>query len=320
MKRRSLLLLAPALACSVAPALAATYPTRPIRFIIPSTPGGVLDLMARSLITSMSASLGQPIIPDNKPGAQQMLGADLAARAPADGYTMVLAGSVPLAINPHILPSTPFDPRVAFSPVSLLAKSSSLIVVPAASPLKKFSDLLEHMQKGGRTTYATGGIGTSGHLTGELLRQRLNLNMEHIPFTGNGGAINAALGGHVDFLIDFVSTSGAMVKAGNLRALAVSTLTRVQALPEVPTIAETIPGFEVAGWMTVCVPAGTPPEIIAQLATAVRKALDSEDVTKLLLGAALLKNPSTPEEAKAYMLSEYERWGEIIRRGNVKYS
>ena len=319
MNRRSFLQAA-ALASLPLPSLANNYPSRPINFIIPSTPGGLIDTMTRALIPDMQTELGQPIVPDNKPGAQQMIGSTAAARAAADGYTIALLTSGVLSINPHLMPNVQFDPRTAFTPLSLLAKSSALVIVNANSPIDSFETLLDRMKKGERLTYATGGIGISPHLTGELLRQRLNLNIEHVPFNGNPAAINATLGNHVDFLIDFVSTSGQLVSSGDLRALAVTTLSRVDVLPNIPTIAEFVPDFEVAGWMTVCAPAGTPAHIVTKLTNAIHHSLDTKEVSSFLSSNALIKSSSTPEEAQKFILSEYNRWGEIIKRAKISYS
>lgn len=296
-----------------------TFPNRPVRFIIPSTAGGILDLLARSLANTMPDRLGQAVIVENRPGGQQIIAANAVARAIADGHTILMATSVQMAINPHLLNTIPYDAKTAFEPITMLGQSASVIAVLESSPFKRFTDLIDFARKNpDKLSYASAGIGTSGHMAAEMLRQQGGLDYRHIPYAGNTNALNGILGGQVDFICDNEPGVATQVRAGRLRPLAISSSQRSALLKDVPAIAEFgFPEFDVVGWFMACAPAHTPQPIIQRLNEAIVYALNKPETRRTLAAAAVVLKPGSSEAARNYALSEYERWGSVIKNGNI---
>ena len=296
----------------------AAYPDRVITLVVPYTPGGAADTLARVLATRMSTKLGATVIVDNRAGASGTIGASFVARAPADGYT-ILYDATPYSINPHLFPRMPFASG-ALKPLSLVALTPNVLIVRADSPFKDVKDLIAKAKAApGKLNYASGGSGTVQRLAAELFRQNLNLDMVHVPYKSGGPAIIDVMGGQVDFMFSTVAAAYPMVSSGKLRALAVSSPARSKRLPDVPTVAETaVPGYEAYEWNGMLLPAGTPEPVVAKLHTALVEVLKEDDVKQRFddLGAQAVG--STPGEFGAFLKKEDSKWSEVVRKGNIK--
>lgn len=296
----------------------AAYPDRVITLVVPYTPGGAADTLARVLATRMSTKLGATVIVDNRAGASGTIGASFVARAPADGYT-ILYDATPYSINPHLFPRMPFASG-ALKPLWLVALTPNVLIVRADSPFKDVKDLIAKAKAApGKLNYASGGSGTVQRLAAELFRQNLNLDMVHVPYKSGGPAIIDVMGGQVDFMFSTVAAAYPMVSSGKLRALAVSSPSRSKRLPDVPTVAETaVPGYEAYEWNGMLLPAGTPEPVVAKLHTALVEVLKEDDVKQRFddLGAQAVG--STPAEFGAFLKKEDSKWSEVVRKGNIK--
>lgn len=297
------------------------FPSKPVRFIQPSAPGGVLDLVARSVAPTMQDTLGQPIVVESRTGGQQAIAANTVARSVPDGHTIMLGTSVQLAILPHLANWLQYDARKDFVAVALLGRSFPVFVVRADSPIKTFQELMAagHVPGTG-PNYGTAAIGSSSHMAVELFRQRAKLNYQHVPFTGSAPTLTAVMGGHTEFAVDNESSVLPHLQAGRLRALATAAGTRSSKMPGVPTVSEFgLSDFEVSGWFMVCAPAGTPAAVVSTLHSAVAKALKQNDVLARFEASGITPATSTPETATAFLQSEYERWGQVIKAGGIKF-
>ena len=296
----------------------AAYPDRTITMVVPYAPGGAADALARVLAASMGAKLGATVIVDNRAGASGTIGAGFVAKAPADGYTM-LYDATPYSINPHLFPHMPFAAN-ALQPLALVSLAPNILIVKADSPLKTVQDLIAKAKaQPGKVNFASGGSGTVQRMASELFRQKLNLDMIHVPYKSGGPAITDVTGGQVDFMFSTVAASAPLVDAGKLRALAISSPKRSPRLPNVPTVAETvIPGFEVYEWNGMFLPAGTPPEIVAKLQKAVSESMQEAEVKKRFTGLGADPVGSTPAQFADYLKKEDAKWAEVVRKGNIK--
>jgi tripartite-type tricarboxylate transporter receptor subunit TctC len=296
----------------------AAFPDRTITMVVPYAPGGAADALARVLAASMASKLGATIIVDNRAGASGTIGASFVAKAPADGYTM-LYDATPYSINPHLFPHMPFAAN-ALQPLSLVSLAPNILIVKADSPFKTVQDLIAKAKaQPGKVNFASGGSGTVQRMASELFRQKLNLDMVHVPYKSGGPAIVDVTGGQVDFMFSTVAASSPLVHAGKLRALAISSPRRSPTLPDVPTVAETvIPGYEVYEWNGMFVPAGTPPEIVARLHKAVADAMQEPDVKKRFTNLGADPVGSTPAQFAEYLKKEDAQWAEVVRKGNIK--
>lgn len=322
-RRQLLTLLAGTLGSTGLPdalAAAGDFPLRPIRLVVPFAPGGVVDIMARSVAPKMAESLGQPVVVDNKPGGGSTIGADQVAKAPPDGHTVLLGTISSQTTMPHLSPTVPYDSLAAFAPVGFLGFNGSWLVVPQSLPAQSFGEFVQHARRqAGKLSCGTPGIGSSAHLTAELLKQRLGLAFTHVPYKGSAPALQDLLGGHVDFMFDNVASSMAHVRAGRLRALAVTSRERLKLAPDVPTIAESgVPGFDVVGWAALFVPTRTPAEAVAKLNRALNGALAQPDVAATLLAAGIETRPGTAADLDQYVRGEFEKWGKVIRTADIK--
>ena len=307
-------------ACALAAASMAhaAWPERTITIVVPYAPGGAADALARVLAAKMGSKLGASVIVDNRAGASGTIGAAYVAKAQADGYTM-LYDATPYSINPHLFPAMPYAAG-ALQPLSLVSLAPNVLIVKADSPYKDVKDLIARAKaQPGKVNYASGGSGTVQRLASELFRQKLNLDMVHVPYKSGGPAISDVMGGQVDFMFGTVAATSSLVDAGKLRALAISSAKRTPRLPNVPTVGETvIPGYEVYEWNGVFLPTGTPPDVAAKLQKAVAESLHDDDVVKRFNDVGAQPVGSTPAQFADYLKKEDAKWGEVVRKGNIK--
>jgi tripartite-type tricarboxylate transporter receptor subunit TctC len=285
---------------------------------VPYAPGGAADALARVLAAKMAGKLGTTVIVDNRAGASGTIGAASVARAPADGYT-VLYDATPYSINPHLFASLPYAAK-ALQPLSLVSLAPNVLIVKADSPYKDVKDLIANARaRPGKVNFASGGSGTVQRLAAELFRQRLNLDMVHVPYKSGGPAITDVISGQVDFMFGTVAATSQLIDAGKLRALAISSPQRSARLPKVPTIAETvIPGYEVYEWNGLFLPAGTAPEVFARLHKAVAESLSDADVRQHFSDLGAQAIGSTSAQFTDYLKNEDAKWGEVVHKGNIK--
>ena len=306
-------------ACALAGTVAhAAFPERTITIIVPYAPGGAADAIARVLATKLGGKLGTSVIVDNKPGASGTIGAAYVAKAAADGYTM-LYDATPYSINPHLFAKMPFASN-ALQPLSLVSLAPNILIVKADSPLKSVNDVVAKAKaEPGKVNFASGGSGTVQRLASELFRQKLNLDMVHVPYKSGGPAIADTMGGQVDFMFSTIAASYPLVSGGKLRALAISSPERSKRLPDVPTVAETvIPGYEAYEWNGMFVPANTPADVSGKLQKALVDVLNDADVKQRLSDLGATPIASTPAEFAAFLKKEDAKWGEVVRKGNIK--
>ncbi len=307
-----------AIALAAASVAQAAWPERPITIVVPYAPGGAADALARVLAAKMGPKLGTSVIVDNRAGASGTIGASYAAKAQPDGYT-VLYDATPYSINPHMFPKMPYAAD-ALQPLSLVSLAPNILIVKADSPYKTVNDLIASAKaRPGKVNFASGGSGTVQRMASELFRQKLGLDMVHVPYKSGGPAITDVMGGQVDFMFSTVAASSPLVNAGKLRALAISSPKRSPRLPDVPTVSETvIPDYEVYEWNGMFVPAGTPPDITAKLQKAVAEALQDEEVKKRFTDVGAQPIGSTPAQFADYLKKEDAKWSEVVRKGNIK--
>ena len=308
-----LIALGPILACAQA------YPTKSIRWIVPFPPGGAMDVIARTLAERISVSMGQAVVIENRPGAGGNIGSDLVAKAPADGHTLLIV-SIGHAVNPSLYAAMPFDAQQDFEPVSLLAVVPNMLVAHPAVPAQSVRQIIELARaQPGKLTYASAGNGTSIHLAGELFASMARVDMVHVPYKGSGPAVTDLIGGQVNLMFDSITSALPHVKAGRLKAFAVTGAKRSRTVPELPTIAEAaLPGYELNPWFAVFVPARTPKVVVERLQRELVTALDlPETVKKLdLIGAE--KVGGTPAELAAHLKMETGRWARIVRERGIR--
>ncbi|HZH52621.1 MAG TPA: tripartite tricarboxylate transporter substrate binding protein [Microvirga sp.] len=297
------------------------YPSRPVRLIVPFTPGGTTDIFARLVGEKLSQSLGQQFVVENRGGAGGNIGTDAVAKAEPDGYTLVMGTVGTHAINASLYAKMPYDPLTDFAPVAYVAGVPNLMVVSPkkvkAATVQEF--IAEAKAAPGKFNMASSGNGTSIHLSGELFKQMTGVEMPHVPYRGSGPAVNDLIGGQVDVMFDNLPSSIEQVRAGNLRALAVTSAQRSPAIPDKPTLAEAgLPGFEASSWFALFAPKDTPPAIVAKLNREVRKALESPDLQKRFAELGGEIKPMSPEELGAYVKSEHEKWAKVVKASGAK--
>ena len=294
-------------------AVAQTYPDRPIRFIAGYPPGSASDNVSRILSAKLAQQFGQQIVVDNRPGAAGNIAAELTAKSPPDGYTMLLVATNH-AIVSSLYKKLSFDPVKDFACVSLVSTAPTVLVVHPSLPVRSVADLISLARKHpGKMNYASSGSGASPHLNMELFKNNKNLNITHIPYKGVPQALTDLIGGQIDMMFSTMAPAVPLVKAGRLRALAVSGSKRSPALPDVPTMAETIPGFVAESWQGVLVPAGTPDAIIDRINRAIINALQQPDVSQKLIDLGFNPVGSTPQEFSTFLKSEILRWSHVVK-------
>ncbi len=321
MKSLTLATLVLGLAATLAtPAAKAAYPERPIRWIVPFPAAGAMDNIARTLGEEMSQTLGQSIVVENRPGAGGNIGAELVARSPADGYTMLIVANG-MAVNPALYRKLTYDPIKDFAPVSLLAVVPNVLVAnKAKTSAKTVPEVIASAKsQPGKYTYASAGNGTSIHLAGELFTSMAGVELLHVPYKGSGPAVTDLLGGQVDYMFDSITSAKPHIDAGKLTAIAVTTSKRSATLPNVPTVAEAgLPGYELSPWFAAFVPAGTPPAVIESLNRAMVEALRKPAVQKRLAAIGAEPIGSTPAELKQHLAKETDKWGKLIRTRGIR--
>ena len=308
-----------ALAFAATNASAQTYPSKPITIVIGYTPGAVSDLAARTLSDGLNQAWGQPVIVDNRPGSGSNIAAGYVARAPADGYTLMVGTDATLTSNVFLYKHTPFDPVKDFAPIINAGANIICLAVNAELPIKTVTDLIAYAKKNpGRLSYGTSGVGSPHHLSGELLRQKAGIEITHIPYKGGGAAVNDLLGGHIGMA--FLSLSAALphMNTGKIRIVAVVEKARYAALPEIPTVGETVPGFEMSSWVGVFAPAGTPPDIIAKLNDAMAKVLKTDSVKARLANLGLVVQAGTPAELAETVQDGLKVRGELVKAAGIQ--
>ena len=292
---------------------------RPIRIIVPFSPGGGTDTIARTLGAAMSQDLGQTVIVENKPGAGTVIGTDTVAKSAPDGTTILIA-TFAHAVNPSLRSKMPFDTEKAFDPVVLIGRSPNILVVPASSPYKNIKELVAAAKADpGKLTFASQGVGTSAHLAGELFNNLAGVNMTHVPYKGAGPALNDLLGGQVNMMFATATAAAPLIESGKVRALGVTTPERSPVRPEVPSIAEAgVPGYAAESWYGFFVPAGTPAEIVNKLNAATAKAAQSETFRKRVEGEGLVITTGTPKELADYVNAEQKRWAAVVKAAKIE--
>ncbi len=296
------------------------YPNKAIKLIIPFGPGGVTDLTGRTFGKYISESLKEPVIVENKAGAGATIGANFVAKAAPDGYTMLLGTNVTHAINPQLMNAVPYDPLKDFVPIGMFGLNGNVLIVNASIPVNNFAEFIQYIKsKKGDVNYASGSIGSSAHLAAELLKQEVKgLNYMHVPYGGPSEAMAGLIGGHVDFMFSNIGGAVTQINAGKVKAIAVTTSQRVPQLPNVPTIAESgVPGFEVVGWLAAFVPKGTPTSIVSKLNAVINQAQNNPELRKTLDAASVIPVIYTPEQTAKFVQDEYDKWGRVIRDGNI---
>ncbi|WXG51302.1 tripartite tricarboxylate transporter substrate binding protein [Acidovorax temperans] len=324
-KRQTLALLACALASATLPAAhaqapAASWPSKPIRWVVPFPPGGAMDAIARTLGEKAGKTLGQPFVIENKPGAGGNIGADFVAKQPGDGYTLMIT-SIGMATNKPLYGKLSYDPIKDFAPVSLLAVVPNVLVTNATQPdVKTATDVIAAARKTpGKLTYASAGNGTSIHLAGEVFTSLAQVDMLHVPYKGSGPAVSDLLGGQVNYMFDSITSARPHIESGKLRALGLTTAKRSKSLPNVPTLAEAgLPGYEVSPWFAVFMPAATPKDIVAKVNSALLEAMKDPDVVKRFETIGAEPVGSTPEEMAQHLARESERWTKLIQERGIK--
>jgi tripartite-type tricarboxylate transporter receptor subunit TctC len=307
-----------ALAILALDAHAQAFPSKPMRIIVPFTPGGFNDTLARTLAAELPKTLGQPMVVENKPGGNTLIGTDAAAKSAPDGHTLFVA-ALPFAVV-QSLHKAPFDVTKDFAPITLAGISANMLVARADFPANTLRDLLKVAgDKPGKVNYASSGNGSSPHLSMELLKAMTRTSMVHIPFKGSAPAVTALLAGQVDIAFDNVPNVINHVRAGKLKALAVTTASRSALAPEVPTIAEGgVPGYDVSVWFGVLAPAGTPRQAIERLNSEITKLLNTAEVKERFAKQGVDVRTSTPEQFGAFVKQEVARWAKVIREAEIK--
>jgi tripartite-type tricarboxylate transporter receptor subunit TctC len=301
-------------------AQAANYPNRPIRIVVPFPVGGIADTFSRTIAIKLTEVWGQPVIVENKTGAGGNIGAELVAKSAPDGYTLVMGNIGSHAVNVSLFKNMPFDPIKDFVPIAHVLDAEGLLVVNPSVNANSVREILEIARaQPGKLSYASGGLGTTSHLAGELFKSTAKVEIVHVPYKGNAPAITDLLGGQTQMSFATMPTVLPHVKAGKLRAIASIGLARTVALPDVPTVAESgLPGFEVSNWIGLFAPAGTPPEIVAKLNAEVQKIMRSPDVQKRLEAEGARFIPTTPGQFAAFQKDELVKWAKIIKDANIK--
>ena len=317
--RAALLLLAAAAMAFAMPAPAQTWPSKPVKMMVGASPGGGTDIVARMLGKELADSLKQPFVVDNKPGASNTIAADITAKSPPDGYTLLVATNTGQAIAPHLM-KLGFDALKDLTPVALVMVVPNVLIVGPSVTAKDVRELVAQMKaKPGTFNYASSGSGSTQHLAGEAFKKIAGVEMTHIPYKGSSQAHLDLISGNAQLMFDTTSSAIGQIKGGKVRALAVTTAKRSPELPDVPTLAEAgFPGLEMTTWYGVFVPAGTPKDIVARLHAEIMKALQTPDVQKRIAGLAGEPGTLTSEQFAAMNRADFDRFGKLVREANIK--
>ena len=296
-----------------------SYPDKPIRIVSPFPVGGIADTFAREIGRKLTEAWGQPVVVDNRTGAGGNIGADIVAKSAPDGYTLVMGNIGTHAVNVSLFPTMPFDTIKDFTPIAHVLDAEGLLVVNPSIKATTVPELIALARsEPGKLSYGSGGMGTTSHLAGELFKSLTKVDIVHVPYKGNVPAITDLLGGQTSMAFATMPTVLPQVRAGKLRALAVLGTTRSPALPDVPTVAESVPGFEVSNWIGMFGPAGMPPAIVAKLNAEVQKIMRSPEIQKRLETEGAKFLPMSPEQFALFQKSELAKWAKTIKDANIK--
>jgi tripartite-type tricarboxylate transporter receptor subunit TctC len=303
-----------------ADAQSAAYPNRPVKLVIPFPPGGPLDIIGRLIAQKASEDWGQSVVVDNRPGAGGNIGADLVAKAPADGYTILMGALSTHAVNPSLYAKMPYDATKDFAPISLVAITPNVLVVNASLPVSSAKEFIAYAKaNSGKLSFGSGSNGSAGHLAGELFKVDTKTDIVHVPYKGGAPATQALLAGDTQFMFDNLANAMPHVKAGKLKALAVTTAERSKLAPDLPTMAEAgLPGFDISTWFGLFAPAGTPKDVIAKWNAEVVKILNSPDMRERLTAQGAESAPTTPEQFAAFIQSEIPKYARIVKISGAK--
>ena len=301
-------------------ALPQDYPSRPIRMIVPFPAGGTADLLARQIGQTMGEALRQQVVIENRTGAGGNIGADLAAKAKPDGYTLLMGTVSTHAINPNLYPNMPYDPVKDFAPVAMVARMPNLLVLHPSVPAASVAELIALAKaRPGTLAFASAGNGTTQHLAGELFKKMADVDMIHVPYKGNAPAVTDLVGGQVQVMFDNIPVSLQQVRAGKLRALAVTGPARSPVLPQLPTVAEAaLPGYNITSWFGLYAPSGTSPQIIERLNREANKALSSVPIRRRLTDQGIEPAGGTPGQFAEFMRTELVKWGKIVKESGAR--
>jgi tripartite-type tricarboxylate transporter receptor subunit TctC len=318
MKRFAMcLLIVGAVACVPAPAQ--SYPSKPIRLIVPSTPGSPPDVRARWLADKLVHAFGQPVVVDNKPGAAGSIGMAVAAKSVPDGYTLAFVHQGVLAINPHLYSRNGYDPIADFAPVTRLVVSPMLLAIHPEMAVRTVADLIRvAREKPGQLTFGSGGTGTPPHMAGELFKRMAKIDVMHVPYKGASPALVDLVAGRLSFTVDSVVIQLPHVRTGKIRALGVTSEKRIASLPDVPTVAESgLAGYEYWSWMGICAPTGTPGEIVGRLNRKIVELLGTPQAREWFAEQGGEPMGETPQQFAAFIKAEYARWGAVVREAGI---
>jgi tripartite-type tricarboxylate transporter receptor subunit TctC len=296
------------------------YPSRPIRLIVPFPPGGSTDILSRALAQKLSEGLSQPVVIDNRPGAGGSIGSEAAAKAAPDGYTLVMGQLGPLAVSPAIYKNLPYDPVKSFAPVSLMAMVPSVLVVNPQVAAASASELIAYARANpGKLTYGSAGSGSTSHLTTEYFKLATGTDVLHVPYKGVGPMLTDLISGQLSMGINGAPAVMPHVNSGRLRALAVTGLTRLPSLPQIPTLDESgVKGFDASGWYGILAPAGTAREIVMKLNAEIRRIMQTPELRARLDNEGAIPSAGSPEEFGAFIVSEIARWGAVLKRAGIE--
>jgi tripartite-type tricarboxylate transporter receptor subunit TctC len=302
-------------------AFAQSYPTRPVKLVVADSAGGAPDQLARMLAEKLSSGLGQPVVVDNRPGAGGALGAEFVARSAADGYTLLMTTTAIYAILPNLRKNLPYDPVKDFAPVSRIATASNVLVVNSALPAKNMAELIKlAKEKPGVLNYASAGIGTPAHLAGEMLNLLADIKVAHVPYKGAAPALQDVIAGNAQYIITSPIAAGGHIASGRVRALATTGVERNPSLPDLPTIAATVPGYEITQSWGIVVPAGTPSSIASRLSDEVVKAMHAPDLMERVLATGAAPAGDSQGAFEAFMATERRRLGDVIAKSGIVLS
>ena len=314
------LILAALWLCGTALAQTSAFPVKTIRLVVAYPPGGTADVLSRAIAEGLSQRLGQRVVVENKPGANGNIAADLVAKSPADGYTLLMTAPGPLAVNASLYATLPFDPATAFAPVSLAGVAPLLLVIPASLPVRNIKELIDYVKANpSKATFASQGNASSGHLTMELLKVRTGMQANHVPYKGSAPALNDLLAGHVTMMFDNTTSSLPLVRGGALRAIAVAEEKRLLATPDIQTVAEQgLPGFVSTPWFGIVTTAGTPGAVVEKLSAAINETLSTRAVLVRFLEMGVELRPISPKAFESYISAETVKWKEVVRVSGAK--
>jgi len=298
----------------------AAYPTRTVRLVVPFPPGGPLDVTGRAIAQQLTQAWGQSVVVDNRPGAGGNIGADVVAKSPPDGYTVLMGALSTHAVNPSLYEKMPYDAVADFAPITLVAVTPNVLVVNPSLPVNSVRELIAYAKAHpNKLSFGSGSNGSAGHLAGELFKVETGTDIVHIPFKGGAPAMQALLAGETQLMFDNLANSMPQVKAGKLRALAVTTANRSRLVPDLPTMAEAgLPGFDISTWFGLLAPAGTPADVIAKWNADVAKILNAPEMRERLVAQGAEPAPTTPAEFAAFIKSELSKYARIVKASGAK--